>query len=141
MHHPCVQRITVLTYYTLPTDQQFNLEFQFESVFNLEFQPKFGIQLGIPIPMGINLGECTCPLVVSCSLVGLVVSQKHHLQYNPSLLNWMYWSHHANLILIILIFIFIDLVASVKQGDNALGIASSHLSSYADYLADMVDLI
>ncbi len=33
-------------------------EFQFESVFNLEFQPKFGIQLGIPIPMGINLGEC-----------------------------------------------------------------------------------
>ncbi len=30
-----------------------------ESVFNLEFQPKFGIQLGIPIPIGINLGECT----------------------------------------------------------------------------------
>ncbi len=46
---------------TLPTDQLFNLEFQFESVFNLEFQPKFGIQLGIPIPMGIHLGECsTC---------------------------------------------------------------------------------
>ncbi len=45
--------------HTLPTDQLFNLEFQFESVFNLEFQPKFGIQLGIPIPMGINLGECT----------------------------------------------------------------------------------
>ncbi len=44
--------------YTLPTDQLFNLEFQFESVFNLEFQPKFGIQLGIPIPMRINLGEC-----------------------------------------------------------------------------------
>ena len=35
--------------YTLPTDQLFNLEFQFESVFNLEFQPKFGIQLEIPI--------------------------------------------------------------------------------------------
>ena len=34
---------------TLPTDQLFNLEFQFESVFNLEFQPKFGIQLEIPI--------------------------------------------------------------------------------------------
>ncbi len=29
-----------------------------ESVFNLEFQPKSGIQLGIPIPMVINLGEC-----------------------------------------------------------------------------------
>ena len=43
--------------YTLPTDQLFNLEFQFESLFNFEFQPKFGIQLGIPIPMGINLGE------------------------------------------------------------------------------------
>ena len=39
-------------HHTLPT------EFQFESVFNLEFQPKFGIQLGMPIPMGINLGEC-----------------------------------------------------------------------------------
>ncbi len=44
--------------HTLPTDQLFNLEFQFESVLNLEFQPKFGIQIGIPIPMGINLGEC-----------------------------------------------------------------------------------
>ncbi len=43
---------------TLPTDQLFNLEFQFESVFNLEVQPKFGIQLRIPISMGINLGEC-----------------------------------------------------------------------------------
>ena len=39
-------------------DQLFNLEFQFESVFTLEFQAKFGIQLGIPIPMGINLREC-----------------------------------------------------------------------------------
>ncbi len=47
------------TEYTLPTDQLFNMEFQFESVFNLEFQPKFGIQLGNPISMGINLGECT----------------------------------------------------------------------------------
>ncbi len=47
------------TLYTLPTDQLFNLEFQFESVFNLEFQPKFGIQLGIPISMGINLGKCS----------------------------------------------------------------------------------
>ena len=45
--------------YTLPTDQLFKLEFQFESVFNFEFQPKFGIQLGIPTLMGINLGECT----------------------------------------------------------------------------------
>ncbi len=44
--------------YTLITDQLFNLEFQFKSVFNLEFQPKFDTQLGIPIPMGINLGEC-----------------------------------------------------------------------------------
>ncbi len=34
--------------YTLPMDQ----------LFNLEFQPKFGIQLGIPIPMGKNLGQC-----------------------------------------------------------------------------------
>ncbi len=48
----------VIQYYTLPTDQLFNLEFQFESVFNLEFQPKFGIQFGIPILMGINFGEC-----------------------------------------------------------------------------------
>ncbi len=40
-------------------DQLFNLEFQFESVFNLEFKPKFGIQLGIPSPMGTNVGECT----------------------------------------------------------------------------------
>ena len=45
--------------YTLPTDQQFNLEFQVKSEFNLEFQAKFGIQLGIPISLGINLGECT----------------------------------------------------------------------------------
>ncbi len=45
--------------YTLPTDQLFNLEFQFESVLNLEFQAKFGIQIGIAIPMGINLGECS----------------------------------------------------------------------------------
>ena len=45
-------------FYTLPTDQPFNLEFQFKFEFNLEFQPKFSIQLRIPIPMGINLGEC-----------------------------------------------------------------------------------
>ncbi len=32
-----------LFWYTLPMDQLFNLEFQFESAFNLEFQPKFGI--------------------------------------------------------------------------------------------------
>ncbi len=55
----CLQSIYLCFYaYTLPTDQLFNLEFQFESVFNLQFQPKFGIQLGIPIPMGIDLGEC-----------------------------------------------------------------------------------
>ncbi len=48
----------LLCSHTLPTDQQFNLEFQFKSVFKLKFQPEFGIQLGIPIPMGINLGEC-----------------------------------------------------------------------------------
>ena len=52
--------LNALNKYTLPTDQLFNLEFQFESIFNLEFQPKFGIQLGIPISMGINLGECRC---------------------------------------------------------------------------------
>ena len=45
--------------YTLPNDWQFNLEFQFKSIFKLEFQAEFGIQPGIPIPMGINLGECT----------------------------------------------------------------------------------
>ncbi len=39
-------------------DQQFNFEFHFKSVFNLEFQPKFGIKLGFPILMEINLGEC-----------------------------------------------------------------------------------
>ncbi len=49
----------VYSWYTLPNDQQFNLEFQFKSVFKLEFQAKFGIQLGIPIPLGINLGECS----------------------------------------------------------------------------------
>ncbi len=49
----------VAEYYTLPMDQLFNLEFQFESAFNLEFQPKFGIQIGIPISIGINLGECS----------------------------------------------------------------------------------
>ena len=43
-------------------DELFNLEFQFKSVFNLKFQPKFGIQLGIPISMAINLGECSAPL-------------------------------------------------------------------------------
>ncbi len=25
----------------------------------MEFQPKFGIQLGTPISMGLNLGECS----------------------------------------------------------------------------------
>ena len=49
--------------YTLPMDQQFNLEFQFKSVFKLVFQPEFGIQLGIPIPMGINLGECRSNII------------------------------------------------------------------------------
>ena len=44
--------------YTIPNDQQFNLEFQFKSLFKLEFQVEFGIQLGIPILMGTNLGEC-----------------------------------------------------------------------------------
>ena len=43
---------------TLPTDPQFNLEIQFKSVFKLEFQAGFGIQLGIPILLGKNLGEC-----------------------------------------------------------------------------------
>ncbi len=45
-------------WYTLPNDQQFNLEFQFKSVFKLEYQAEFGIQLGIPILIGIDLGEC-----------------------------------------------------------------------------------
>ncbi len=44
--------------YTLPT----------ESVFKLGFQPEFGIQLGIPIQIGINLGECSVPH--QCSLFG-----------------------------------------------------------------------
>ena len=56
VHRPNFERLT------LPTDQLFNLQFQFESVFNLEFQPKFGILLGIPISIGINLWEC-CKLV------------------------------------------------------------------------------
>ncbi len=42
-----------------PNGSMIQLESQFESVLNLEFQPKFGIQLGISISMGINLGECT----------------------------------------------------------------------------------
>ncbi len=44
--------------YTLPTDQLFNLEFQFEFILNLVFQPMFGIQLRISIPVRIDLGEC-----------------------------------------------------------------------------------
>ena len=40
--------------------------FKFESVFNLEFQPEFGIQIGIPILMGINLGECECGSMPDC---------------------------------------------------------------------------
>ncbi len=52
-------------------DQLFNLEFQFESAFNLEFRPKFSIQLGIPIPMGINLGECSHMFLVVLN-VGLL---------------------------------------------------------------------
>ncbi len=44
--------------YTLPRDQLFNVEIQFQSVFNLKFRPKFGIQLATPIPMVINLWEC-----------------------------------------------------------------------------------
>ncbi len=44
--------------YTLRNDQQSNLEFQSKSVFKLEVQAEFGIQLGIPSLMGINLGEC-----------------------------------------------------------------------------------
>ena len=51
--------LSILEPHTLPMDQLFNLEFQFESVFNSEFQPKFGIQLGIPTSMGINLGVCS----------------------------------------------------------------------------------
>ena len=35
-----------------------DLEFQFESLFNFDIQPKCGIQLGIPILILINLGEC-----------------------------------------------------------------------------------
>ncbi len=43
----------------LPTlFQGINYSIWFESVFNFEFQPKLGIQLGIPILMGINLGYC-----------------------------------------------------------------------------------
>ncbi len=48
-----------ICFYTLPMDHLFNLEFLFKSVFNLKFQPKFGIQLGSPISIGIHLGECT----------------------------------------------------------------------------------
>ncbi len=53
------KKLQCLTLSHGPTDQAFNLEFQFKSVFKLEFQPEFGIQLRIPIPMGIDLGECT----------------------------------------------------------------------------------
>ncbi len=56
--------IHVTESHTLPTDQLFNLEFQFKSVFNVKFQPKFGIQLGIEIQMGIDLGECSAHLVL-----------------------------------------------------------------------------
>ncbi len=75
-------------YYTLLTDQLFNFEFQFESVFNLEFQPKFGIQLEIPIWMGINLGECSThqedPSIMlvfldPCNKVGNEAQQLHYI--------------------------------------------------------------
>ncbi len=48
---PCY---TIIYEFTLPMDQQFNLDFEFKSEFNLEFQPELGIQLGIPIPMVIK---------------------------------------------------------------------------------------
>ncbi len=41
-------------------------------IFNLEFQPKFGIQLGVPIPMGINLGECRINLKKNSTILELV---------------------------------------------------------------------
>ncbi len=50
--------VVAYQHHTLPKDKPFNLEFQIESVFKLEFQSKFGIQLGIPILVGLNLGEC-----------------------------------------------------------------------------------
>ena len=48
--------------YTLPTDQLLNLEFQFECVVQLRILISVWIQLGITIPMGVNLGECTTTL-------------------------------------------------------------------------------
>ena len=55
---PVVRPFRNVIWCTLPMDQLLNLIFQFESIFNLEFQPRFGIQLRIPIPKGITLGEC-----------------------------------------------------------------------------------
>ncbi len=78
-------------YHTLPTDQLFNLEFQFESVFNLEFQPKFCIQLGIPISMGINLGECTSKYNY---LMGVNIGSRSSSQL------WLYWSRSIYVLLV-----------------------------------------
>ena len=76
----------ILSKYTLPTDQQFNLEFQFVSVFNLEFQPKSGIQVGIPISMGINLGECIklhhCSNITEYKLIKLATYSYHHMNFS-----------------------------------------------------------
>ncbi len=50
---------------------------QFKSVFNLEFQPKFGFQLGIPIQMGIDLGECIAEILFF-DVVSVRVKCKYH---------------------------------------------------------------
>ncbi len=63
--------------YTLPTDQLFNLEFQFESMFNLEFQAEFVVQLGIPILMSINLGECRSLTDLNINIIRI-----------PSMMDW-----------------------------------------------------
>ncbi len=58
---------------TIPMDHLFNLEFQLGIPIWIRIQqPKFGIQIGIPIPMGINLGEC---VVYHYSVINIILSK------------------------------------------------------------------
>ena len=73
--------------------QQFSLEFQIESIFKLEFQPEFGIQLGIPILMGINLGECNVLLCNMFSKYQEIIHSVESVWIEQSCPKW--WFHDS----------------------------------------------
>ena len=63
---PFCNRLYIVTHFSLESDWGiWGLKIRLikrnsvKSGFNMEFQPNFGIQPGIPIPMGVNLGECS----------------------------------------------------------------------------------